>query len=371
MTEMFITWVKSSEGVALLNLCARQVSSRAKRLEIVLDDAYLELESRTDYLNAVAGGLAAFLLHPDRADRIARKGASLLHSGTDDAFMAFLCREYLDYYIDERREKSPFHAYYRHMREVLSKAEGIRYDPHTRKGSNYAWSSRAVLEQLPDDLSGKDYRGWLDSEVLFRDIYQKPAMLRLSRDFWNESVRQFLKEYLLPIRELIKYAFVKYPMMLTVEYDSGQEDSDNDDEGVTSLENRLVDCAATIAFDDAWKRQLPVLEMDIIDGQLHMLARDCVAELTEQERIILCRLDCEHTLDAIARELGLKGASNVSYHQKKAYGKLHNKWSLWGPPSLKQFAGVDEEEFFMFYEKVITFCKNDKSCRDSRKGTDA
>lgn len=370
MNNAFLTWVNSSECFNLLRLCAKQVSKRAKRLEIVLDDAYLETENRDDYLNAVASDLTAFLLDPNRSELIARKATELLVCGDDDAFMAFLCREYLDYCIDQRREKSPFHAYYRHMRTVLS-AEGLtRFHPQQRKASCYACTQAADLELLPEDPDRQNYQVWRVCDAVdLRDIHHKPAMLLLARHFWGEALREFLKEYLLPVRELVTFVAAKYPLLLTVEYASDQEEQTDGDEAGSSLENRCVDHTATFAFDDAWKRQLPVMEADIVDSHLDTLAQDCVAELTTQERLILQRLDEDNALDSIAIELGMKGPSNVSYHQKKAYTKLRTKWSLWGPPLLRQFGEVDEEEFFMFYEKVITFCKNEKACRDSRKGT--
>ena len=155
--------------------------------------------------------------------------------------------------------------------------------------------------------------------------------------------------------------------MLTVEYcDAQGEVSDEYNMGV-SLENHHVDFYTTAAFDDAWKRQQPVIEADVIDSQLDMLAHDCAVEMTGQERFILSHLDAGEKLDDIAAVLKMKGPSNVSYYQKKAYRKIHDKWSLWGPPSPKQFIEVDEEEFFMFYEKVIGYCKNVKSCREGIK----
>ena len=372
MNNAFETWVNSPECYEILRICARQVSSRAGRLGIVLDDAPIELENRDDYLSAVAGDLWQFL--KGNADKIAQQATTLLVAGDDDAFMAFVCQKFLDDCIEERRTSSPFQIYYRRMRTLLSglsKNDGICYEAQARKGSYYAYSLRSNLEKLPDRLSGQDYAGWHACDIPFSNIFEKPAMLGLSRHFWDESLREFLIEYLLPIRELVRFAFAKYPLMLTVEYIDAQGEGADDGDNIISLENRLVDTNAAKEFDDSWKRQLPVIEADVIDTQLDCIAQDCVAEMTEQERIILYRVDAGEKLEAIAALLEMKGPSNVSYHQKKAYGKIHQKWSLWGPPSLLQFADVDEEEFFMFYEKVIGFCKTVETCRDSRKGTDA
>ncbi len=369
MSDSFEAWVNSSECFEILRICARQVSNRAGRLGIVLNDAYIEAENRDDYLSALASDLWQFL--KGNAVKIAKQATTLLVSGDDDAFMAFISQKFLDDCIEDRRTTSPFHNYYRRMRTLLSETDGIRYEAQARKGAHYAYSTNTNLEKLPDHFSAIGFGDWQACDTPFSNIFEKPAMLGLSRHFWDESLREFLVEYLLPIRELVRFIFSKYPLVLTVEYDDAQGEGNGGEDSVICLENRLVDCSSAVAFDDAWKRQLPVIESDIIDTQLDAIAQDCVAELTEQERIILYCVDSGETLEAIATRLNLKGPSNIIYHQKKAYNKIHAKWSLWGPPSLKRFAEVDEEEFFMFYEKVIYFCKNDELCRDSKKGMHA
>jgi hypothetical protein len=368
MSEAFETWVNSPECYERLKICARQVSNRAARLGIVLEDSSLESENRKDYLTAVASDLWQFL--KGNAVKLARQATALILSSDDDALMSFVCRQFLDDLIDQRRTTSPFHDYYRRMRALLSDTAGIRYETQARRGAFYAYSTCSELAILPDHLCGHDYGKWRACDVPFRDIRKHPAMVRLSRHFWDQSLDEYLAEYLLPIRELVRFTFVKYPLMLTVEYGDALGEWDCDENAV-SLESRLVDCNTAAAFDDTWKRQLPVIEADIIDTQLDMLARDCAAEMTEQERVILCRIDAGEKLEAIAALLDMKKPSNVSYHQKKAYGRIHAKWSLWGPPSAKRFTDVDEEEFFMFYEKVISFCKSGEACRDGKEGVQA
>lgn len=353
----FRDWLESDECFAILRQCAKQVSNRAARLGIVLEDSCLEEQNRDDYYTAVAGDLWQFL--KGNAAKIAEQASILLISGDDYAFMTFLCGKFLDDRIDERRTSSPFHRYYREMRAELSKAEGLTYMPKSRAGSFYAWSRTEGLEVLPDQPYDRDYRGWKACDIPFSNIWDKQAMLGLSRHFWDESLREFLREYLLPIRELVRFVCAKYPLLLTVEYVDAQGEEHENGDPVMSLECRLVDStAATAANDDAWRRQMPVIEADVIDTQLEVLARDCSSEMTADERCILWRIDDGVKLEDVAAELGMKSPANVSYHQNKAYSKIRTKWSLWGPPSPKGFDDVDEEEFFIFYEKVIGFCKS-------------
>lgn len=363
MTSAFETWVQSAECFEILRICARQVSIRAERIGIVLDDSHIAAENRDDYLSAVASDLWQFI--KGNATTIAQQATTLLVSGDETSFMTFISQKFLDHCIDERRNSNPFQNYYRKMRALLHKISeeensDISYKSLNRKCSYYAYSVRTDLVILPDTLSGADYSTWSACNIPFIKLYDRDGMLGLSRHFWDESLSEFMAEYLLPIRELVSFVGAKYPLMLTVDY---QDALDDGEENTTiSLENRLVDTgAASNALDDSWKRQRPVIEADVIDTQLDSIACDCVLEMTDEERTVLVQLDAGEKLETIASSLKMKKASNVSYYQKKAYHKIHTKWSLWGPAEIKKFADVDEEEFFMFYEKVIGFCRKSKT----------
>jgi hypothetical protein len=364
MTDTFLTWINSKECFDVLCICARQVAKRAASNGLALDDAYLEDGNRNDFYTAVATDLWQFI--KERVDRIAEEGTILLLSGDSRKFMDFLCGEFLDHLKDQRRTDTPFYAYYRHMRTVLSQADGVCYKAVTRKGSFYAWSTSSDLIFLPDSSSAELHYGeWSACSVCFSDIHEKPAMLQLSRHYWGEALHYFLMEYLLPIRELVKYVAVKYPLITTIEYTSGHNDDSDENDGRNTLEDGFVD-PDTAMDDDSWKRQLPTLPYDIIDTQLETLARDCVAELTKDERIILCRIDANIKLDVIARELGMKGPSNVSYHQKNGYTKIRRKWKTWAIPDSEHYC-VAEDEQLIFFKKIIEICKEAIECRDSRK----
>jgi hypothetical protein len=222
------------------------------------------------------------------------------------------------------------------------------------------------LDFLPERVSAEiNYGTWPACEVSFSEIHDKPAMLKLSRYYWDEALHYFLMEYLLPIRELVNYVVVKYPLITNIEYTSGQNDDSDENDTRNSLEERFVN-PNTSLFDDSWIRQLPALPYDIIDIQLETLARDCVAELTEEERIIICRIDSNINMYAIASELGMKWPSNVSYHQKNGYTKIRKKWKTWAMPESEHYS-VAEHEQLIFFKKIIEICKEANECRDSRK----
>ncbi len=140
MNDAFKAWLSSHECYAVLKLCAVQVIKRSERLSLQLDDAYLD---RNDYLEAVTNQLWDFM--KDRAGKIAQKATSLLVSGDEDAFMAYLSQEFIDFCLDKRREVSPFHAYYRHVRSVLSEEDIVRFESKVRipmKSATYSDASR-------------------------------------------------------------------------------------------------------------------------------------------------------------------------------------------------------------------------------------
>ena len=202
MNDSFSSWINSAECYSLLRVCARQASNRAKRLGIVLNDAYLEDENREDYFSAVAGDLWQFL--KAHSDKIAIQATSVLITGDADDFMVFLCRHYLDYCVEQRRANSPFHDYYRRLRTLLHQTDGIVTLSHARKCSFYAYSRRTDLVQLPADLSDVDYGEWHDCEVSLSDIFQRAATLELSKHFWEEACHRFLATHAPPGRIFIE-----------------------------------------------------------------------------------------------------------------------------------------------------------------------
>lgn len=362
MTTPFEHWLNNQECYALLRLCAGQVVKRAERLGLQLDDGYLE---RDDYLDSVAGQLWQFI--QENALKISEKGTTLLVAGGSNDFMTFLSQEFIDNCLDKRRTDNPFHAYYRHMRTVLSQEERIRYESLGRKGSYYACSDATELNFLPDSLAGHDYATWPLPDVAFRDIHEKAAMLKLARNFWDEWLHVFQAKYLLPIRELVRFVATAYPLMFAESTESSFGASDDEDGITAGLGDRII-VSADSRMEDAWKRQISALAKDIVDNELEMLAQDCVAELSERQRVLLLmKLEDGMTYEDICLRLSESNPSKLHYHVKRGLEIIRQKWSLWGPSSPKEFADVDEEEFFLFYEKVILICKNGQAFRSNKE----
>lgn len=353
------TWLDAPDTLNRLLPCARKVISKAEGKQIVLDDAYLKGDAKA-YQQAVASSLWIFLKEDES---LQQKVAKYLLTDDHEGFTRCLCHEFIDARIDQRRTgtDTPFHAYYRHMRTVLSGADGINYKSFPRR-SYYAWSQSQDLP-LHDHLL--DYQEWSPSSVPFSAIHDKPAMIVLSRHYWGEALKIIRAENLYSIRGLVAFIVNKYPLITVIESEAdggGEEDSEAPHR---RLGESLIEPDELLA-EGAWARQFPVLADSIIEIDLERIARDCAAQLSRTEKDVLCGLDNSSTLAEIAKGLRMKGPSNVSYHQQLAFAKLRRAWSLWGEPDSEHYA-VEEEEQLIFFKKVISFCKEPDGCRDSGK----
>jgi len=368
MADQFLEWLERPECLKNLLPCARRVIRRAENLGITLADSYMDGGDTNAYNVAVATDLWQFLrVH---ANTLTNKATTFLVLKDEAGFSLLIVREFIDSCIDQRRNDSPFHAYYRHMRTVLSDTDGINYKSIPRKCSYYAWSGTKELKILPDndDFSIKylNYEEWAASSITFSEIYKNKNMVQLSRHYWDEALRIILAEYLLSIRGLVTFIATKYPLVPPpVEYEPGVGSEDDIDTPHLASGEILIDPGNSLD-DDAWTRQIPKLASSIIEVELDRVARDCVEQLTNTERAVLCGLDAGSTLAEIARLLGMKTPSNVNYHQKLAYEKLRTSWSLWGQPDSEHYS-VAEEEQLIFFKMVIKFCKAPDPFRDSGK----
>lgn len=359
MHDSFSKWLRSDHCIDTLRICAKKVISTSESKGIILDDAYMSGENYRDYTNAVSSNIWEFL--KEKSEDLTRKAYTFLVTDDLSGIIRFICQEFIDFCIDKRRNDTPFHAYYRHMRNVLSQADGINYQAISRKGSYYAWSQSADLPYFDSELNCKEMEG---CSIGFSEINKKPAMIKISKHYWNESLKILLDEYLLSIRGLVAFVAVKYPLTPQFESDPCIEDEDTS-ESQRPLGSTLINQSADYP-DGAWERQLSKLSKSIVEIDLEQIAKDCAAQLSPMEKSVICGLDEGLTLADIAKRLGIKGPSNVSYHRKLAEKKLRTAWSLWGQPDSEHYA-VAEEEQRIFFKKTIQFCKNSDACRDSHK----
>lgn len=356
MTGTFKEWLNREGCRDELIPIARKVIWRAERNGIELDDSYLS-DDLKEYSEAVASNLWIFL--KEESDTLAKKATVFLKNRDCEGLNRFIINEFIDSCIDKRRNDSPFHAYYRHMRSVLAEADGINYKSIPRQGSYYAWSQTEGLAILPDDYDFRtnhlDYSKWNSCSIPFSQIHQKPAMISLSLHYWDEALRIIFSEYLLSIRGLVAFTAHKYPLIPKIEYEAGTEGDGNDEQPHRALEE-------TSAATDY---QLPTIPPKIVEVNLELIARDCAAKLTEDERIVISSMDSA-TGAEIAKALGKKCGSNVDYYKKPALKKVREHWSQWSQPD-SEYYPVAVEECRLFIKILVDFCKGANDCREYQK----
>lgn len=366
MSDTFLKWLESKECLDILLLCSDQVISRARKKAINLESIFQD--ALTDGLSGlshvVANEMWTFL--KEKSHRVAERASDKLVHRDTSGFMEVLIGVFLDNCKDKRRTFAvdPVYAYYRSIRETLTKSELVNTPPGSGRGTYYAFSFDESLQKLPTLYWNQSYSDWSHPSQTEPEIYDSPAIIELARFFWIETLDRFTAAYLIPIKELSRFLNSKYPIGCEIQSESNSHLSNSDDEGNSRT---IDDITVAVGHADAalgqTSRQNPRLEMNIINAELEILAKDCLATLTEAERIVLCRTESGVKLIDIAHELNMKSASNVSPYKDKAFAKVKRTWSLWGTESIEKFTDDDEEEFWIYYDKVIVFCKTADQCR--------
>jgi len=368
MSEMFQTWLESNDCYEKLLKCSAQVLKKARRKSICLEE--ILRETRTDDL----GDLNQIVAHEmwqffkTNGSKVADRAIEKLVHGDSAGFMEILIYDFLDHCKDKRRTYGvdPVYAYFRSLRDNLSRSEEVNYRHVKSQGSFYAFSFDEFLNLLPHKYWGQPYHNWFQPKHPEKEIYSAKARVVLARIFWDEFLTHHNEEYFLPIKELLSFLLGHYRIGCSIEGESNCSSFISEDEASSrTIDDFLVPIGSP---DDSFgysTRQNPLIEMDIIETELEQLSSDCIAMLTEVERTILIKTEEGLKMADIAKALDMKRPSNVSYHQRKVYEKLKRTWSLWGPSLEEGFGEVEEEEFWIFYDKVIEICKTTNRCRES------
>ena len=367
MSDAFQSWLASKECYEILLNCSGQVISRARKkainLEAIFQDAVSD--SLDDLTPIVAQEMGQFLV--EKSQRISERASDKLVQGDMSGFMEVMIGMFLDHCRDKRRTYSidPVYAYYRSLRTVLSKSKLVNTQSSPR-GTYYAFSFDESLQQLPYQYWDQSYHDWLQPPFNEQDIFESPAIMELARLFWVEALDRFSEAYLLPVKELSRFLNSKYQIFCAITRESdGALTTDYDEEDTRTIDDIALTAYPADDFMGQGARQNPRIDIELIRAELENLAKDCLATLTETERIVLVRTESGVKMLDIAIELGMKRESNVSPYKDKGYEKIRRSWSLWGAVSPKMFSNKDEEDFLGFYDKVIFFCKSADHCREA------
>lgn len=356
--DSFFSWLNrdNSEAFDDLRSCAKKVINRAESKGIILDDAYLQNGNFNTYLDAVASDLWTFL--KENSDIISCQATSLLALGDLNKFASFICNKFIDSCLDKRRTDTPFHAYYRHMVTVLRETEAVNFHSIPRRYSFYAWSNAKDLPLEPDSDDFRstymNYDSWSGCSIPFKDICKKKSMVSISKHYWEEAIHVTNAEYFFSIRGLTAYVDKKYPLTPRIEYEPGVKEGTEERQ-----ESRVI--GETLSSPE---RQLPAIPSAIIEVDLNRIAKDCVARLTNEEKIVVSRYDDEKG-EELAKTLKKSGGT-ITNRKKSALNKIRESWSLYGQPN-SDFLDVEIAEYRFFGKKLVELCKESIECRVSGK----
>ncbi len=329
-------WLKSPACFSILLKTIAPII-RAKAISQRID---LNAIGMDDDVNALASCLWEFLC--DKQERLNDLNA-VIRDKNDSLLVSIIINRFFAYCVDERRSSSPFHAYYQHMRKILSEAEGVQYLPETG-GSFYAWAKNQSATSLPKGTLPEDsFIDWSLPGIDAKDIRKKPHMITLSRFFWDEAMKRQGNECLIPIRDLTSYVAAIYGFE---KLESGQIVSEGD-EYDSDIVSRIEDDSSFYKPDKS-----------LIEEQLESRAKRLVDFWGAKERhLFLLRFDQQLTLEDAASETGYKSAAAVDYQIKKLVSSVRDSWEQWQFGFSSGDDDTDAEQDY-FFDRLIYFCKS-------------
>jgi len=357
MKNGLVEWLKSDEGKSVLFQCSYDIVFKAQKGSINLEHIFNDMVSpgTSELQQIIASELVTFLLEHQTA--VVNDISADQAAGDISAVSAKITTKFFKHILDKRRTYpvSPFHAYHRHLREIISKAGeagSLRYLP-TDYGSYFAYSTKEALDFLPHSYWGQAFDGWASPALSHTDAEVQAGMLFLSRFYWDEATIRYETEYLHPLKELTRFIFAKYSFL-------AQRQELGSDNGEDGSRDRTLDQMKPVQLAGdplgSLTRQSERLDYDIIETELSDLAEKCAEGLEEKQiEALLLAADGEN-LSEIARRTG-ETRHIAEKHLKSAQTHILRFWSLWGNAQLPGFAAEDEEEQLIFIEKIVQICK--------------
>lgn len=333
-------WLNSRQCIPVLQRCVLSMgkvfsegagydyTSSETDLNELTSDFWLYLRTRSNQLDKE---LSKFILHK-QWDKLKRKLTSMFR-----------------FYLKERYRD----PYYRHVRQVL-------YDcPDLTTVSSAAYTFYAIGNKSALPLLGEriqylpEYSSWSAPDVHLEKVNKKEGILQTAFFFWNRMKECTGSEYLVPVRELIRYIYSQYDKSnihgnTLVESEMASFAEDEDNQGERSSGD--LDCLnrkhcftgyknGDIRFSRQWLKELACVLVNRFDEiQFELFCLFYFQELSMRE---------------IAARFGYKRESSIHYHLNKIHYKIKDFCSMW--PSLSP-PDYDENVFADFFEAVVNYC---------------
>lgn len=329
-------WLKSS---ACFDILLKQIAPKI-RLKAINQGIELASIGMDEDTNDLANCLWEFLY--DKQTRF-KDLNFIISNGNDSLLIPIVINRFFSYCLDERRSNSPFHAYYQHMRKVLSKTEGVQYLAEAC-GAYYAWSQNQTISALPIESFPEDsFCEWSQPNISAKDIHKKSYMIALSQFFWKEATMRLKCEHLIPIRKLTSYVASIYGLQKQTADQMFAVNGEDDNDFTT----QIMDESSSFRPDKS-----------VMEDQLEKRAKLLIGSWGPNERrLFLLRFEQNNTLEDTAKETGYKSASAVDYQLKKLVSAIRDSWEQWQFGYASYDDDLDTEQDF-FFERLIYFCKS-------------
>lgn len=241
----------------------------------------------------------------------------------DDRLQRRFLRHFVYSLKEQARDPSenPAGYLYRRLRETLEKATPrVHYKTEERK--RWAYYSLESSSEIAGDLqleSGATYAAWaapfsVVTEAQLAGAFRAHDLLRLAEFFWHEATARRGRACFLPVRELRRYLSHHYASCRSpVEVSFVEQEDVGEEDRQLKRDKRALDVLAAEEFarQELKGREVPT-------ATLESLATDVVNKWTAVRRQVFWRLyegGSGTSLEAVAREVGLRGASSAKYHK--------------------------------------------------------
>lgn len=332
MTEdSFRKWLSGPECYKTLMQCAATVRRRAKALGF--SARLFPFESDEELVNELWTFLASMEGRPAQELSAAASEGSFSRLG----FLA--ANGFISRLIDKQRTggQSAWHAYYRHVRQVLSASEELSY--HSIKSCSYYSLSREEHFSI-EPWSDRNYLSWSPPPGTADNPKKNKVILELAAHFYDDAVKRSGRHQWVPIRELVSYIVARFPELQQGGEVPGRQKEGKEAEDQEKLQAESHDPEHLITMRD-----------------LKKLAAVFSRRLDPRKRkIFYLRYGKNISGKELARSVGYKGESGISYQISKIEDLLRKFCVMW--PGLSP-EDLDDALFDEFITHLLDFCRSE------------
>ena len=367
MSEDWEQWINSERCIPILDKCAEDLYHDEKDLleNILGFGGELALEQKEDELNVIRDELWAFLKAGIKDDPKKLELIQSIRRGDISAFKNRISYWFINQCKEKRRHIDPlnFHFYYSKVRKDLhaasKKDKSLQYKGGT-KATYYAFSDKPDLEKTPEGLWIKHFNthfeewGMPEGDYNVEETKKKKNIIMLARFFWDESVKIFKREYLIPARELALYISSKYNLVGGFTRKPYKEFLIRDDFSKKNETSNLKAAPSVATEDEGDNRKISEPELKLLEKEIETSAENLVKTWDKDlKEIFVAKFDERKTIS----DLHESGFKSIYYKIEKVLVSIRERWMLIYPADLIEDSEITDKLSQFFYDKILFFAK--------------